>query len=77
MKMKVTEMSMPKWKYDVTRLYRIRNEHIKGSLQVTNITGKIRENRLRSFVDMLRKVNNDQIVMAGEIKVEKTRKNGD
>lgn len=33
----------------VARLYRIRNECIRGSLGVANVSGKMKENRIRWF----------------------------
>jgi hypothetical protein len=42
----MTEMQMLRWLCGVTRMDRIRNEYIKGSLKVAPVTAKIRSNRL-------------------------------
>lgn len=47
--MKVLEMRMGRWMCDVTQMDRIRNEYIKGSLGVTNIAKKMKQNSLRWF----------------------------
>lgn len=38
---------MPRWVCGVTRLDRIRNEHIRGSLGVRDVADKLQESRLR------------------------------
>lgn len=48
-KVKITEIGMLRWTYGVTRLDRVRNKCIKGSLGVTNIAEKMRENKLNWF----------------------------
>lgn len=47
--------------HSVTRLDRIRNKYIRGSLGVTNIAGKVRENKLKWFGHVERR-NVDDIV---------------
>lgn len=55
------------------RLDKIRNECTRRSLRVTNISGKIRENKWDGL-DPLKKINNDEIAVKGdEIKIEKNR----
>lgn len=43
------EMKMLRWMCGVTRLDRIRNEYVRGSLGVRDIADKLQENRLRWF----------------------------
>ncbi|XP_048006510.1 uncharacterized protein LOC125241869 [Leguminivora glycinivorella] len=45
----VTEMKMLRWMCGVTRLDRIRNEHVRGSLGVRDIADKLQESRLRWY----------------------------
>lgn len=47
-------MTTLKSMYGVTRMNIIRNEHMRECLGVTNMTGKMREKRLRWMVDVLR-----------------------
>ncbi|KAI5724950.1 hypothetical protein M8J77_009188 [Diaphorina citri] len=46
-KMEVTEMRMLRWMSGVTRMDRIRNEYIRGSVKVGPIGKKIQESRIR------------------------------
>ncbi|XP_061718269.1 uncharacterized protein LOC133525874 [Cydia pomonella] len=45
----VTEMKMLRWMCGVTRLDRIRNEHIRGSLGIRDVADKLQESRLRWY----------------------------
>ncbi|KAL0879491.1 hypothetical protein ABMA27_003237 [Loxostege sticticalis] len=45
----VAEMKMLRWMCGVTRLDKIRNEYVRGSLSVRDIADKLQENRLRWF----------------------------
>ena len=51
----VNEMKMLRWMCGVTRLDRVRNEHIRGSLGVRDIADKIEEARLRWLGHVLRR----------------------
>lgn len=57
----------------VTRLNKIRNEYIKGNSSITNVTKKMRENRIRQFGHVEDR-NNDNTVKINELRVEKNRK---
>lgn len=45
--MKVAEVTILRWISIAIISDRIRNEYIRGSLRVTNIAGKMRDNKLR------------------------------
>lgn len=51
LKAKLAEMRMLRrtYRYGVTRMNEIRNTYKRGSLNVANMAGKMRENRLRRF----------------------------
>jgi hypothetical protein len=48
--MSVAEMKMLRWMNEVIRKDRIRNEHVRSSIDVTSIVDKMSENNLRWFV---------------------------
>jgi hypothetical protein len=45
-KLHVVEMKMLRWMCGVTRMDKVRNEYIRGSLKVAPITEKLKGNRL-------------------------------
>lgn len=59
-KVKVAEMKKLRWMCGMTNLNRRKNEYKRGSLWVTNIAEKIKENNLRSF-EYVKRRNNDDI----------------
>ena len=48
-KMEVAEMKMLRWMCGVTRLDKIRNEKIRGSTKVGEISRKVQERRMRWY----------------------------
>lgn len=57
----------------VTRLDKIRNEHIKESLGVTNISEKMKRNRSNNL-DMLKEEIIDTVKKLSEISVEENQR---
>ena len=54
-KMDVAEMKMLRWMSGVTREDRIRNDYVRGSTKVTELSKKIQEGRLRWYGHLLRR----------------------
>lgn len=67
--MKVAKMIMLRWMHGVTKMDKTRNDYIRGSLGLTNIAGKIRENRLRWYRHVERRNYKNIIKMIGEMRV--------
>ena len=57
-RMNVTEMRMLRWMCGVSREDRIRNENIRGSVKVTELSKKMQEVRLKWYGHMMRRENN-------------------
>jgi len=53
--LEVAELKMLRWSLGVTRLDRIRNDHIRGTAHVAKFGEKVREARLRWFGHVLRR----------------------
>ena len=54
-KLDVTEMRMIRWMSGVTKLDRIRNERIRGTTKVGEISKKVQESRLKWYGHVLRR----------------------
>ena len=54
-KLDVAEMSMLRWMSGVTKLDRIRNERIRGTTEVGEISKKVQESRLKWYGHVLRR----------------------
>ena len=52
-KLDVAEMKMLRWMSGVTKMDRVRNEYIRGSLKVAEVSKKIQEARLRWYSDVM------------------------
>ena len=54
-KLDVSEMRMLRWMNGVTKLGRIRNERIRGTTKVEEISKKVQESRLKWYGHVLRR----------------------
>ncbi len=54
-KLDVTEMKMLRWMCGVTRMDRIRNERIRGTVKVTELSKKVQERRLQWYGHVMRR----------------------
>ena len=57
-KLDVAEMKMLRWMVGVTRMDRIRNDYVRGSVKVIELSKKIQEARLRWFGHLCRRDEN-------------------
>ena len=76
-KLDVAEMKMLRWMCGVTRMDRVKNEHVRGSVKVSEASRKVQEARLRWYGHLLRR--NDEQHVAREVmemEVNGTRKRG-
>ena len=60
-KMDVAEMRMLRWMVGVTRRDRVRNDYIRGTVKVTEISKKIQESRLRWYGYLRRRVGEEHV----------------
>ena len=70
-KLDVAEMTMLRWMSGVTKLDRIRNERIRGTAKVGEISKKVQEGRLKWYGHVLKRAEESD-VDAGEKKERKT-----
>ena len=75
-RMDVAEMRMLRWMCGLTREDRIRNEYIRGSTKVVEISKKIQEGRLRWYGHLLRRDEDHVGRCTMEMKVQGRRKRG-
>ena len=76
-KMDVAEMKMLRWMVGVTRKDRIRNEYIRGTVKVVEVSRKIQESRMRWYGHLKRREGEDHVAReAMELEVEGRRKRG-
>ena len=74
-KLDVAEMRMLRWMSGVTKLDRIRNERIRGTKKVGEISKKVQESRLKWYGHVLRREDKNvgKRVMAMEVPGERRR----
>ena len=74
-KLDVAEMRMLRWMSGVTKLDRIRNERIRGTTKVGEISKKVQESRLKWYGHVLRRENEcvDKRVMEMEVPGKRRR----
>ena len=75
-KLEVAEMRMLRWMCGVTRLDKIRNERIRGTTKVGEITKKIQERRLKWYGHVMRREEHYVGRKAMEMKVQGRMKRG-
>ena len=75
-KLEVAEMRMLQWMCGVTRLDKIRNESIRGTTKVGEITKKIQERRLKWYGHVMRREEHYVERKAMEMKVQGRMKRG-
>ena len=75
-KLEVAEMRMLRWMCGVTRLGKIRNERIRGTTKVGEITKKIQERRLKWYGHVMRREEHYVGRKAMEMKVQGRMKRG-
>ena len=75
-KLEVTEMRMLPWMCRVTRLDKIRNERIRGTTKVREITKKVQERRLKWYGLVMRREEHYVGRREMKMKVQGRRKRG-
>ena len=77
MKLDVAEMKMLRWMVGVTRLDRIRNTYIRGTVKVVEVSKKVQEARLRWYGHLKRRVGEDHVARdAMEMEIVGQRRRG-
>jgi hypothetical protein len=72
----VAEMRMLRWMCGVKRMYKVRNEYIRGSLKVAPITEKLKGNRLSWYEHVMRREENHVTRRVINMNVEGWRERG-
>ena len=75
-KLDVAEMKMLRWMSGVTKMDRVRNEYIRGSLKVAEVSKKIQEARLRWYGHVMRSSQEQVAREAMDKEIEGRRKRG-
>ena len=75
-KMDVAEMRMLRWMSGVTREDRVRNDYIRGSTKVVEISKKMQEGRLRWYGHLLRRAEDHVGRHTMDMEVQGRRKRG-
>ncbi|XP_022207903.1 uncharacterized protein LOC111064468 [Nilaparvata lugens] len=69
----VTEMKMLRWSGGVTLKDKVRNEYVRGTFKVANITNKLWENRLRWYGHVMRRSEDHMTRLVMEIEQPRRR----
>ena len=75
-RMNVNEMRMLRWTCGVTRLDRIANRYIRGTMKVTEVSGKIKERRLAWYGHIERREENHYLKRIANMEVPGRRRRG-
>ena len=75
-KMDVAEMRMLRWMCGVTQEDKIRNEYIRGSTKVVEVSKKMQEGRLRWYGHILRREEDHVGKQTMEMEVQGRRRRG-
>lgn len=75
-RMKVAKMKMLRWMCRVTRMDRIQNEHIQGTVKVADVAEKIQEAMLRWYGHIVRREENYVGKKVLKMELEGKRKRG-
>ena len=75
-KLDVTEMKMLRWMSGVTRMDRVRNDHIRGTVKVTEVSKKVQEARLRWYGHLMRREEQHVAREVMDMEVDGTRRRG-
>ena len=75
-KLDVAEMKMLRWMSGVTRMDRVRNEHIRGTVKVTETSKKVQEARLRWYGHLMRREEQHVAREVMDMVVDGTRRRG-
>ena len=75
-KLDVAEMKMLRWMSGVTRIDRVRNDYIRGTVKVTEASKKVQEARLRWYGHLMRREEQHVAREVMDMEVDGTRRRG-
>ena len=75
-KLDVAEMKMLRWMAGVTRMDRVRNKYIRGTLKVVEVSKKVQEGRLRWYGHLMRRTEEHMAREAMDMEIPGNRRRG-